>query len=87
MSQRILWICNGQKADCKKTAYAYTGAQTRKPTDFPTIEPERIRGRWNRISPARIYECSVCGQNVMTNDIAAYKYCHGCGAEMEQADE
>ena len=26
MSQRIIWICNGQKADCKKTARAYTGA-------------------------------------------------------------
>ena len=26
MSQRIMWICNGQKADCRKTACDYTGA-------------------------------------------------------------
>ena len=39
-------------------------------------------GEWKQISPARIYECSECGQNVMTNDIEAYKFCHGCGAKM-----
>jgi len=39
-------------------------------------------GKWIKISPAGIYECSECGQNVMTNDIDAYKYCHGCGAKM-----
>ena len=33
-------------------------------------------------SPAGIYECSVCGQNVMTQDIDVYMYCHGCGADM-----
>lgn len=38
--------------------------------------------RWKLISPAGIYECSECGQNVMTNDISAYRFCHGCGAEM-----
>ena len=34
---------------------------------------------WVRISPNDIYECRVCGQTVMTEDIDAYKYCHGCG--------
>ena len=47
----------------------------------PTIE-ERKNGEWIKISPAGIYECSVCGQNVMTQDIDAYLYCHGCGAVM-----
>jgi ribosomal protein L32 len=45
--------------------------------------PERIKGHWIKISPANIYECSECGKSVMTNDICAYDFCHGCGAEME----
>ena len=49
---------------------------------------ERIRlrrcqrmGYWKKIG-ADIYECSICGQMVMTKDILAYRYCHGCGKEM-----
>lgn len=38
--------------------------------------------RFRQISPARIYECEKCGQNVMTGDIDAYKYCHGCGRKV-----
>ena len=48
-----------------------------------TIEPERNTGKWIQISPARIYECSLCHQNVMTDDIGCYKFCHNCGARME----
>ena len=56
--------------------------------DAPTVDAEPIwHGRWKRISPARIYECSKCGQVVMTCDIDVYKYCHGCGAKMEVDDE
>lgn len=40
------------------------------------------KGEWVQISPARIYECSKCGQNVMTDDIESYKFCHGCGVKM-----
>lgn len=40
-------------------------------------------GHWIKISPAGIYECSECGKNVMTSDIKAYEYCHGCGAIMD----
>lgn len=47
------------------------------------LEQEPKTGRWVKISPADIYECSTCGQNVMTQDIKAYKLCHGCGAKME----
>lgn len=43
-------------------------------------------GRWIKISPADTYECSECGQNVMTADICAYRYCHGCGAKMEESE-
>ena len=52
---------------------------------MPLEQPERIRGRWIKISPAGIYECSVCGQNVMTDDIDVYHYCHGCGADMRES--
>ena len=38
---------------------------------------------WKKISSAGIYECPVCGQNVMTSDISCYKFCHGCGIRME----
>ncbi len=54
---------------------------------MPLEQPERIKGRWIKISPAGIYECSVCGQNVMTDDIDVYYYCHGCGADMRERDE
>lgn len=42
--------------------------------------PERKKGHWIKISPANIYECSECGKNVMTDDISAYDFCHGCGS-------
>ena len=42
---------------------------------------------WKKISPAGIYECSECGQNVMTMDIVAYRHCHGCGALMREYQE
>lgn len=45
---------------------------------------KRKTGKWIKISPAGIYECSECGKNVMTSDIKAYEWCHGCGARMEQ---
>lgn len=38
--------------------------------------------RWKKIHPAGIYECEQCGINVMTDDIEAYAYCHGCGRKV-----
>ena len=38
---------------------------------------------WKKITVSGVYECQNCGQNVMTGDIEAYKYCHGCGARMK----
>lgn len=43
-------------------------------------------GKWKKISPAGIYECSVCGHDVMTTDIEVYRYCPNCGARMEEND-
>jgi len=51
------------------------------------LSKERKPGKWVKISPAGIYECSQCGQNVMTSDIEAYKFCHGCGAKMIGGNE
>ena len=48
------------------------------------IEGGSVHGEWKQISPAKIYECSVCGGNVMTNDIEAYDFCHHCGADMRK---
>lgn len=49
---------------------------------LPSAQPQRKKGKWIKISPANIYECSECGKNVMTDDISAYDFCHGCGADM-----
>lgn len=54
---------------------------------LPPVRPQERTGHWIRISPAGIYECSECGQNVMTSDICAYKFCHGCGAKMADPQE
>lgn len=48
---------------------------------------DRPTGKWVKIFPARIYECSLCGQIVMTDDIDCYSYCHNCGARMKGADD
>ena len=47
--------------------------------------PSRADGYWKKISPAGIYECSKCGQNVKTQDICAYHFCHGCGIKINMA--
>ena len=48
----------------------------------PAAQSQYKKGKWIKISPANIYECSKCGKNVMTDDISAYDFCHGCGADM-----
>lgn len=66
--------------------------QTRKPTDFPTIEPQRMRGKWETDAYGAmddgeylITRCSVCGT------VYEYghddRYCGFCGAAMEAQDE
>lgn len=53
--------------------------------DLPSADVAPVsHGHWIKISPAGIYECSECGKNVMTSDIEAYEYCHGCGARMDE---
>lgn len=59
--------------------------QIRKPTDFPTIEPQRMRGRW--IEDGYNDEkavCDQCGEPCATYIMGEPrdKYCKWCGAEM-----
>ena len=54
--------------------------------NMPSAEPEHKTGHWLKISPAGIYECSECGKNVMTADIDAYEFCHGCGCRMMEVE-
>lgn len=44
---------------------------------------DTIQGEWHLISPARVYECSICNHNVLTDHIDTYKYCPNCGARMK----
>ena len=58
------------------------------PTTIQEImDTQTQRGKWVKISPANIYECSKCGKNVMTDDISEYYFCHGCGADMREVRE
>lgn len=53
-------------------------------SSLPIVDAVPVRhGKWIKISPANIFECSKCGKNVMTNDISEYNFCHGCGAKMD----
>ena len=49
---------------------------------LPTAQPKH--GKWIKIHPQGIYECSECHQNVMTSDIDCYKFCHQCGSRMDE---
>lgn len=67
---------------CGKISGIYLCKGLIRTTKSADVTPIR-RGHWIKISPAGIYECSKCGQNVMTSDIEAYVWCHGCGARMD----
>ena len=55
--------------------------------DIPSADVAPVRhGRWIKITPSGIYECSKCKKYVMTCDIEAYKYCQRCGAKMDGED-
>ena len=76
------------------SAQPYTDEQIQRMSELEQAEIEKAyelgrksmikTGKWIRISPAKIYECSECGQNVMTVDIERYKYCPCCGSKLEE---
>ena len=64
-----------------KTTMEY---QTKKPTEFPAIEPERKMGKWTNENA-----CEFCGfQPWYERDIHTLSFCPNCGANMrgEQND-
>ena len=63
--------------------------QTKKPTDFPTIEPERKTGKWIECDHEKwsggtfAYICSECGGAYHLNieqTIAVWNFCPNCGS-------
>lgn len=61
-----------------KTTMEY---QTRKPTDFPAIEPERKKGKWYVLKGTGLASCE-CGH--ITDRYSTYNFCPVCGAKMER---
>lgn len=51
--------------------------------DQPTIEPERKKGRWVRITKDTA-KCSVCEDYIDNAISCGYNYCPNCGCEMER---
>ena len=48
----------------------------------PTIEPRK--GKWIYHEPLDVFECSVCGRQMVRN---IFNYCPWCGAQMERWSE
>lgn len=58
---------------------------------MPTIEPQRIRGKWIEVDDAynRISgRCSVCGweSHMYEDDVVGMNYCPNCGAWMGETE-
>ena len=78
----IIWYCN---KTCGLDYCTEPCMDIKELWEFSSINPQKV-GKWVKISPAGIYECSLCGKNVMTSDICAYGYCHGCGVKMQEGE-
>lgn len=53
--------------------------------ELPSVQPKPRKAFWK---PCSVYgKCSNCEWLHIATDLDAYKYCPGCGAEMEQTDE
>lgn len=81
LEQINCWIGSGEYRCTNATEYL-----TKRIKTMPSVKLQEPKtGHWKRIG-YDIYECSICGQDVMTGDICAYKHCHGCGARMESEE-
>ncbi len=65
--------------DCPKRIISNDDFESKNHMSIPQLEETE----WVQISPAKIYECKLCGKQVMTNDIEEYKFCHGCGRKVK----
>lgn len=66
--------------------------QTRKPADFPTIEPQRMRGKWIDQKGGGCC-CSECGRYALDEPDGNFihvavksNYCPNCGADMRETE-
>lgn len=50
--------------------------------ELPPAEPKK--GKWIYHEPLDVFECSVCGRQMVRN---IFNYCPWCGARMENGDE
>lgn len=45
-----------------------------------------VHGHWHQITASGIVECSNCGCSLLTYDLDCYKFCHSCGAKMDESE-
>lgn len=83
--QAVLDALNNIEIPRNASWYQYYQQALTAVDKLPPAQPKR--GKWIKISPANIYECSECGKHVMTNDICAYDFCPNCGADMRGEQE
>lgn len=54
-------------------------------SEFPTIEPERKKGKWISNSPVTM-KCSQCGYFISDWKWHESNFCPNCGADMREGD-
>lgn len=72
---------------CRKLVKLGVLETTEEPSYYIRPSADAVHGEWHQISPARIYECSICNHNVLTDYIDTYNYCPNCGARMKGGAE
>lgn len=57
--------------------------------ELPSAQPERKTGRWITKLENHTYECSECGNGIITNKdyLKKHKFCFCCGAKMLKEGE
>ena len=74
------FLSRNRQVDSKTMVY-----EVKKPTEFPTIEPERKIGKWIYEEDGIIHgHCSCCGFHAIyqETDVFGYDFCPNCGADM-----
>lgn len=79
---------------CKKVCRILDDALANRPTERDTLIvavrtafdglKERKKGRWIYRKPLDVFECSVCGSQMVRN---IFNYCPWCGAKMMRMKE
>lgn len=51
--------------------------------DLPSAQPDRKKGKWLYHESIDVFECSVCGHQMVRN---IFNYCPWCGADMRTSE-